>query len=119
MLERLGYDRDDMVGRNPEDFMTQESAARVRDELRPALRRTGKLENKPISFITKSGEVLDCVSNAIIEYDREGEFIRTVAMYSEISDQARANFKSRTLYRSTPAMLHTVDRDCYRRKARA
>ncbi len=111
MLERLGYDRDDMVGRNPEDFMTQESAARVRDELRPALRRTGKLENKPISFITKSGEVLDCVSNAIIEYDREGEFIRTVAMYSEISDQARANFKYRTLYRSTPAMLHTVDGD--------
>ena len=111
MLESLGYDRDDMVGRNPEDFMTQESAARVRDELRPALRRTGKLENKPISFITKSGEVLDCVSNAIIEYDREGEFIRTVAMYSEISDQARANFKYRTLYRSTPAMLHTVDGD--------
>jgi PAS domain S-box-containing protein len=111
MLERLGYDRDDMVGRNPEDFTTLESAARVRDELRPALRRTGKLENEPISFITKPGEVVDCVSNAIIEYDRGGEFIRTVAMYSEISDQARANFKYRTLYRSTPAMLHTVDGD--------
>ncbi|HKJ20347.1 MAG TPA: sigma 54-interacting transcriptional regulator, partial [Woeseiaceae bacterium] len=34
-----------------------------------------------------------------------------VAMYSEFSDQARANFKYRTLYRSTPAMLHTVDGD--------
>ena len=32
-------------------------------------------------------------------------------MYSEVSDQARANFKYRTLYRSTPAMLHTVDGD--------
>ncbi len=111
MLERLGYDRADMVGHNPEEFTTPESAARVRDELRPALRRTGKLENKPISFVTKSGDVVDCVSNAIIEYDREGEFLRTVAMYSEISDQARANFKYRTLYRATPAMLHTVDGD--------
>ncbi len=111
MLERLGYERDEMVGRSPEDFTTPESAARVRDELRPALRRTGKLENKPISFVTKSGDVVDCLTNAIIEYDQGGEFLRTVAMYSEISDQARANFKYRTLYRATPAMLHTVDGD--------
>lgn len=109
MLKRLGYEREEMVGRSPEDFATAESAVRIRDELRPALRRTGKLENKPIGFVTKSGETVDCVTNAIIEYDREGEFIRTVAMYSEISDQARANFKYRTLYRETPAMLHTVN----------
>ena len=109
MLKRLGYERDEMVGQNPERFITPESATRVREELRPALRRTGKLANKPISFVSKSGDVVDCLTNAIIEYDREGEFMRTVAMYSEISDQARANFKYRTLYRSTPAMLHTVD----------
>lgn len=111
MLERLGYERDEMVGHSPEEFTTPESALRIRDELRPTLRRTGKLENKPVEFITKAGEVLECVTNAIIEYDREGEFIRTVGMYSEISDQARANFKYRTLYRATPAMLHTVDGD--------
>lgn len=111
MLKRLGYQREEMVGRSPEAFTTPESALRVREELRPALRRTGKLENKPISFVTKSGEVVDCVTNAIIEYDREGQYLRTVAMYAEISDQARANFKYRTLYRSTPAMLHTVDGD--------
>ena len=109
MLSRLGYDRADMVGHRPEEFTTPESAERVRGELRPALRRTGKLENKPISFVTRSGEEVDCLTNAFIEYDREGEFLRTVAMYTEISDQARANLKYRNLYRSTPAMLHTVD----------
>ena len=111
MLERLGYKREEMVGHSPEEFTTPASAARIRDELRPALRRTGKLENKPISFVTKYGDVVDCSTNAIVEYDREGEFIRTVGMYSEISDQARANFKYRELYRATPAMLHTVDGD--------
>jgi len=111
MLKRLGYEREAMVGHSPEEFTTAESAARVRDELRPALRRTGKLENKPISFVAKSGEVIDCLSNAIVEYDHAGQFLRTVAMHSEVSDQARANFKYRTLYRATPAMLHTVDGD--------
>ncbi|MGB5449204.1 MAG: sigma 54-interacting transcriptional regulator [Woeseiaceae bacterium] len=109
MLSRLDYERADMVGRRPEEFTTPESAERVRGELRPALRRTGKLENKPISFVTRTGEEVDCLTNAFIEYDREGEFLRTVAMYTEISDQARANLKYRNLYRSTPAMLHTVD----------
>jgi PAS domain S-box-containing protein len=111
MLERLGYERDQMVGRKPEDFATPDSAERIVKELRPLLRRRGKLENQYISFISASGELVDCVTNAFVEYDREGQFLRTVAMYSELSDQARANFKYRTLYRTTPAMLHTVDGD--------
>ena len=111
MLERLGYRRDEMVGRRPEDFATPDSARRIAEELRPALRRMGKLENEPVGLVTAAGEVVDCVTNAFIEYDREGEFLRTVAMYAEISDQARVNFKYRTLYRHTPAMLHTVDDD--------
>jgi PAS domain S-box-containing protein len=111
MLERLGYALEDMVGHKPEEFATPETAERISSELRPALRRRGKLENKYVSLVASTGEVIDCVTNAFIEYDREGSFLRTVAMYSEVADQARANFKYRTLYRSTPAMLHTVDGD--------
>lgn len=111
MLERLGYARDDMVGEIPERFVTPESAERLREEFRPALRRRGKLENKYISLVSAAGESVDCITNAFVEYDPEGEFLQTVAMYSEIADQARANFKYRTLYRSTPAMLHTIDGD--------
>ncbi len=111
MLARLGYRLEDMVGRKPEEFATPESAERIANELRPSLRRRGKLENKYLSLVTASGEVVDCNTNAFVEYDREGEFLRTVAMYSEIADEARADFKYRELYRSTPAMLHTVDGD--------
>ena len=111
MLERLGYALEDMIGKRPEDFVTPETAERIEGELRPAMRRRGKLENTPVSFVTAAGEVVDCITNAFIEHDREGEFARTIATYSEVSDQARANLKYRTLYRSTPAMLHTVDGD--------
>ncbi|MGB5164293.1 MAG: sigma 54-interacting transcriptional regulator [Woeseiaceae bacterium] len=111
LIERLGYTREEMVGRTPEEFVTEESAVRIVNELRPLLRRVGKLENKPISLVAKNGEEVECTTNAFVEYDAEGRFIRTVSMYSELSDQARANFKYRTLYRSTPAMLHTVDSD--------
>ena len=111
MLERLGYALEDMLGRKPEDFATPDTAERISTELRPALRRRGKLENKYVSLVAASGEVIDCITNAFVEYDREGQFLRTVAMYSEVAEEGRANFKYRTLYRSTPAMLHTVDGD--------
>ena len=111
LLDRLDFTREQMVGRRPTEFVTAESAERIEQEFLPALRRTGKLENKPIAFIANSGEVVECLTNSLIDYDPEGEFVRTVAMYTEISDAARANFKYRNLYRSTPAMLHSVDAD--------
>jgi len=107
--ERLGYDRAEMLGKRPGDFVTEESAERIEKELLPALRRTGKLENKPVAFLTSNGEVVECLTNSLVEHDPSGAFIRTVAMYTEITDQARADRKYRQLYRSTPAMLHTVD----------
>ena len=58
LLDRLGYERDDMIGKRPEEFVTEQSAKRIADEFRPALRRTGKLENKPVSFVTKQGEIV-------------------------------------------------------------
>ena len=111
ILERLGYKREEMVGQMPEKFVTPETAERITHELRPTLRRIGKLENKPIAWVARSGEVVECRTDAFVEYDQEGSFVRTVAIYTELSDLAKANFKYRTLYRSTPAMLHTVDGD--------
>jgi PAS domain S-box-containing protein len=108
---RLGYTREEMIGRRPLEFVTAETARRIEEEFRPALRRTGKLESKLVSFVARTGEVVDCLTDAIIEYDPEGRFLHTIAMYAEITDQARAAFKYRDLYRSTPAMLHTLDAD--------
>ena len=111
LLDRLGYERQDMIGKRPGDFVTAESAARIENELLPKLRRTGKLENKPIAFLTHDGEVVNCMANSLVEHSSDGSFVRTVAMYTEVADQQRADWKYRRLYRSTPAMLHTVDAD--------
>lgn len=111
LLVRLGYDREDMIGERPRDFVTPETADRIEKELLPTLRRTGRLENKPIAFVSRDGEIVNCLTNSLVEHSRDGTFVRTVAMYTEESDQARADWKYRQLYRSTPAMLHTVDAD--------
>jgi len=110
-LGRLGYERGEVVGRRPTEFVTAESRKRIEEEFVPALRRTGKLENKPLGVVTRSGDVVECRTSSLLEYDPEGAIVRTVALYTEVGDLARANFKYRDLYRSTPAMLHTIDGD--------
>ncbi len=109
--DRLGYTREALIGRAPESFMTETSARRIVDELRPALRRTGKLERKPVTFVTADGDAIACVTNAVIEYGADGDYVQTIAVYQEVSEEAKTNFKYRDLYRLTPAMLHTLDAD--------
>jgi PAS domain S-box-containing protein len=111
LLARLDYTREEMIGKRPADFVTAESAERIEHELLPTLRRTGKLENKPVAFLTRDGEVVNCTTNSLVERSPDGSFMRTVAMYSEDADQERTDWKYRQLYRLTPAMLHTVDAD--------
>jgi PAS domain S-box-containing protein len=111
LLDRLGYAREDMLGRRPAEFVTADSANRIETEFMPILRRTGRLENKPVNFVSRDGDVVRCTVSSLVEHSEDGRFVRTVAMYTEISDQAKIDQKYRHLYRSTPAMLHTVDAD--------
>jgi PAS domain S-box-containing protein len=110
-LKRLGYRREEMLGRKPTEFVTAESAKRIETEFMPLLRRTGVLEDKPVSFLARDGEVVNCLTNSLVEHDPEGSFVRTVAMYTELVDKAWTDSKYRQLYRSTPAILHTVDEE--------
>jgi PAS domain S-box-containing protein len=110
-LDRMGFTREEMIGHKPADIVTEPSARRIEHEFLPTLRRTGRLDSKPIAFVTKSGEVVECLTNSLAEHDPNGSFVRTVAIYTEVADQARTELQYRQLYRSTPAMLHTVDSD--------
>ncbi len=99
LLTRLSYEREDMIGKRPADFVTTETAERIEKELLPTLRRTGRLENKPVAFVARDGEVVNCLTNSLVERSSDGAFVRTIAMYSEATDQSRADWKYRQLYR--------------------
>ncbi|MDZ7768987.1 MAG: PAS domain-containing protein [Woeseiaceae bacterium] len=97
---RLGYRREEFIGERPARFVTKDSAERIDKEFRPVLRRTGKLENKPVAFVAKNGEVINCLTNSVHENDPDGTAVRTISMYTEVTVQARADMKYRQLYRS-------------------
>ncbi|MCC5793711.1 MAG: sigma 54-interacting transcriptional regulator [Chromatiales bacterium] len=109
LLERLGCTREALVGHRPSDIATPECARRIREEHVPMFRRTGRLENVPVEFVCRSGEVLALVANTTRENDERGEYLHSVSVFTGLSNQARLERRYRDLYQSTPAMLHTVD----------
>jgi PAS domain S-box-containing protein len=108
-VSRTGYSRESLRGARPEDLATTDSARRIREEYRPTLRRTGRLDNVPVDFRTPSGGTLQLLVTTTTESDDAGEFVHSLSVFTEFSDQARLEKRFRALYRATPAMLHTVD----------
>lgn len=109
-LGRFGYTREEIQELRPQDIASPESALRIEEEYLPLLRRTGRLDNVPVDLATSSGVRVDCLASAIVERGAEGDYLRTVAVYAEVSGKARLEQHYRDLYRATPAMLHTVDK---------
>jgi len=110
-LARMDYRREDILGRRPEEFASPESARRVQGEYTSLLRRTGRLDAVPIELLTRQGEIVDCVTSAVVEHNTVAEigYLLTVAVYTEVAVQAKIERHYRDLYRATPAMLYTVD----------
>ncbi|MEO8224043.1 MAG: sigma 54-interacting transcriptional regulator [Gammaproteobacteria bacterium] len=104
-----GYSREALRGRSPEDVATPESARRIREEHRPLFRRTGRLDNVPVEFLTASGATLELLVTSTAEYDAAGVFLHSLSVFTELSDRARLERRYLDLYQSTPTMLHTID----------
>ncbi|MDX1561957.1 MAG: sigma 54-interacting transcriptional regulator, partial [Gammaproteobacteria bacterium] len=108
-LARFGYAREEITGLKPRHVATPESAALIEKEYLPLLRRTGRLDNVAFDLMTKSGRRVECLANAVSERSEAGDFLRTVAAYTEVNREIRLEQHYRDLYRATPAMLYTID----------
>ena len=108
-VHRLGYSRDEILGRSPQDIATPESAKQIREEHLPLIRRTGRLDHVPVDFVAKDGEKIEMLATTISEYEENGRFMHALSVFTELSDRGSLERRYRDLYQSTPAMLHTID----------
>lgn len=110
-LKRLGYSREELVGRHPQEHMTPEAARRMSEEYLPRFLRTGRLTNIPMSRMAKDGEVVEFLVSAVAERDTDGKFLRSISVFTEHLEPARIEHHYREVYRQTPAMLHSTGLD--------
>lgn len=85
-LERLGYKRQQVIGRAMDDFMTPESSQQVREVYRPAMWRDGHVGDCPVQLICADGRLRDVLVSAVAEYTDDGRPLRALALVDDITE---------------------------------
>jgi PAS domain S-box-containing protein len=85
-LARLGYTRDEVIGKPIVDLMTPESRAHA-GEVIPRFFREGQISDEPYQFIAKNGGVVDVLLSATAEFDDHGRFVRSRAVSDDVTEK--------------------------------
>ncbi|WP_018700639.1 PAS domain S-box protein [Amorphus coralli] len=85
-LERLGYERDEVIGRKSSEFLTPESARKAIEEVLPVFMQTGTCKDVEYQMVTKTGEIVDILLSAVSEYNADGSIERTMAVLVDITE---------------------------------
>ena len=89
-LEVMGYQREDVLGRSLTFFMTGESAARITNEVMPTLLRAGRYDKVHCQMVTRTGDVLDVLLSAVLEYDSNGALLRMIGTVEDVTRRLKA-----------------------------
>ena len=89
-LERLGYSREEVLGKNWTDFMTESSRAYANESVLPEFFRTGRCKNVHYQVITKNGDILDILLSAALARDASGTAMYSTAMLVDVTERMRA-----------------------------
>ena len=89
-LARLGYARDEVLGRHSVEFLTPASRAFALEVGLPGLRAKGWHNDLDIQLVSRAGELIDVLLSAIVEKDATGKPVRIVAGLQDVTLRRRA-----------------------------
>jgi diguanylate cyclase (GGDEF)-like protein/PAS domain S-box-containing protein len=84
-LAKLGYTRDEVLGRSSADFLTPASREYAVNEVLPEFFRTGRCENIQYQMVCKDGRTIDVLISAILEDDPTGGGRTSLAVVTDIT----------------------------------
>jgi diguanylate cyclase (GGDEF)-like protein/PAS domain S-box-containing protein len=89
-LNRMGYERAEVIGRRAADFLTPQSREYSRSIVLPAFFATGSCDQVEYQMVTRSGEVIEVLLSAILERDAAGQPLRSLAVTEDVTPRRRA-----------------------------
>ena len=89
-LERLGYDRREVLGRRPTEFLTPASRKYAHEVVLPAFAERGRFVDAEFQFVRKDGGHLDVLVTAASQYDADGRLVCSHAVLVDITERKKA-----------------------------
>ncbi|MEM6831034.1 MAG: PAS domain S-box protein, partial [Bacteroidota bacterium] len=84
-LEKMGYERKEVIGKKITDFLADESFKEMQGKLIEFYKKKF-LRNEPYHFKTKNGEIIEVLLSAASEYDEMGNFERSLTGMVDVTE---------------------------------
>jgi len=84
-LAKLGYARDEVVGRRSSDFLTAESREHAVRNVLPEFFRRGRCDNVQYQMVCKDGSVIDVLLSAVLDNDPLGHGRMSRAVITDVT----------------------------------
>jgi PAS domain S-box-containing protein len=84
-LSKLGYSREEVLGRLSSDFLTPESREYAVRDVLPEFFRTGRCENVQYQMVCKDGNVIDVLLSGILDSDPFGRGSASIAVFTDVT----------------------------------
>jgi PAS domain S-box-containing protein len=110
-LAKLGYARNEVIGRSILDFLTGESRQTLMNGGLKEFISHGDVQNVPRQMVTRSGEVLDVLLSARAERDPRGGVTRLLVASKDMTERNRAEAKLREAYGEIARLKEELQRE--------
>jgi PAS domain S-box-containing protein len=110
-LEKLGYTREEVVGRSVTDFLTDESRQSAMRWSVEEVIAAGDQKNVPRQMVTKSGTVLDVLMSTRAERNLEDGVISLRVASKDVTERNRAEARLREAYEEIAHLKEELERE--------
>ena len=88
-LDTLGFTRDEVVGHESLEFLTEASRRLAIESILPEFFRTGYCDEVPYQFVAKDGRILEVLLSAIADRDLDGRITSSFAVLQDVTQRNR------------------------------
>ena len=87
-IKKLGYARQDVIGKKPTDFMTPEAKQRFPEQVK-GFWKTGKVDSLPYQFVRKDGTIIDVEVSGLVDKSNKAA-PRSLGVLVDVTERNRA-----------------------------
>ncbi len=93
--DKLGYEAPELIGRKSVDFLTDASRKFAMETVLPQFFKAGSIYNIPYDFVRKDGTIVPVLMSAIAQYDKEENYVRSLAIMFDNTETKRVETELR------------------------
>ncbi|MFL2546392.1 MAG: sigma 54-interacting transcriptional regulator [Candidatus Rariloculaceae bacterium] len=110
-LDKLGYRREEVIGRNITEFMAAESRDDIDQRALVNIIAHGELDNAPRNYLTRDGETIEALVSARADRDENGEVTFLYVATKDVTERNRAERQLRAAFEENARLRQELERE--------